>query len=159
MELNLKDKVRYLTHNNKISDEECVIEEICDNGKTVKLKKSNDEIIRIYYDRIRPLNDIDKKNDLKTDLKNTTSKVSEKFDPWSEINNGEVWVKQSKFSASIIMKSFTIINLDNNTYRSVNSYNDKFSNAGIKDYKLDNQKTLESKLEKKGYKKLVRSAK
>jgi hypothetical protein len=159
MELRLEDKVRYLTHNNKISDEECIIKEICDNGKTVKLKKPNDEIMRIYYDRIRPLNDVDKKTDKADSKAAVKTSTDKKFDPWSEISNGEVWVKQSKFSTSIVMKSFVIINLDNNTYRSVNAYNDKFSNAGVKDYKLDNQKSLESKLEKKGYKKLTRSTK
>ena len=155
MELHENDKVRYLTFKNQVSDEICTIIEICDNGKTVRLKKPNEEIMRIHHDRIRPLEGkIEMKND-KADKNDDTKKI----DPWSGINNGEVWIKQSKFSDTITLKSFVVINLDNNTYKSMNTYNDKFSNAGIKEFKLKNYESHVSKLEKKGYKKLNRSAK
>lgn len=151
MEVQENDKVRYLSFKNQISDEICSVVELCDNGKTIRLKKPNGEIMRIHHDRIRSLEKETQKSEPKSKEKDTN-----KFDPWEGVTEGEVWLKQSKFNDSVILKSFTIINTGNNTYKSINIYNDKFNNAGIKDYKLDNYKSLTSKLEKKGYKKIAK---
>jgi hypothetical protein len=151
MELHEKDEVRYLTHKNLISDEICTVIELCDNGKTVRLKKPNGEMIKLYHDRIRSANSNNDKQIVEYDDK--------KFNPWHGLTNGEVWIKQSKFNDTIIMKSYTIIDLDNNTYKSINTYDDKFSNVGIKDYNIKNKDSLISKLEKKGYHKMSKGAK
>ncbi len=146
MTTEIGEKVRFLTHNNEISTEICIIAEIC-NDNTVKLKKPNGEMMRIFSDRIRPV-------EMKTISKQSVN--NEKFDPWAEIDDGEVWLKQSKFNSSIVMKSYTIINLSKQTYRSVNVYNDKISNINIKDFKLENCEKLTAKLAKKGYKKMAK---
>jgi hypothetical protein len=145
--MELHDKVKFLSHNNIISDEICEIIEICDNGKTVKLKKPNGEISRIYHDRIRSLDQKNKSNNIPK-IENSN------FNPWQDLSNGEVWIKQSKFNSSIVLKSFVIINHDNSTYKTINIYNDKFNNSNVKSYKLSNIEKETEKLKKKGYKKM-----
>jgi hypothetical protein len=142
MELHAGDQVRYLTHKNLISDEICDVIEICDSGKTVRLKKPNNEIIKIYHDRVRSSNSANNDKQMHD---------NKKFNPWQGLTNGEVWIKQSKFNNTIILKSYTIINSDNNTYKSINTYDDKFNNTDIKDFNIKNKDSLISKLEKKGY--------
>lgn len=158
MELRENEEVRYLSFKNEVSDEICTIIEICDNGKTIRLKKPNGEIMRIHHDRIRVLDNEEVKKNI-VEVNNSDAVPNDKFNPWLGISNGEVWTKQSKFNDTITLKSFVIINLDSGMYRSINAYNDKFSDIGVKEFKLKNHKSHISKLEKKGYKKIERGAK
>jgi hypothetical protein len=134
-------KVRYLTYENKISNEECeVLGEIEEKGlKCFRLKKPNGEILRIFHDRIRPIKE-----------EEMNEKAEIEFSPWTN-NPKEVWMVESNFGNSAICETYTLIYDDK--YTTVNVYN-KLKANGFCNYELKDYNKLIKKLEKKGYKKI-----
>lgn len=159
--MNPGDKVRYLTCKDEISKEVCeVIDEFTEDGiKCFRIKKPNDEIMRIYHDRVVS-QDAEKKVEKKDD-KDEDKKDVGKLD-WSTLKenlktlkitaNSEIWVSNNSFNHDGI-NCITVAVLDK-TYRTANIYfaNGMFTKvSGMMEYKNDISK-VRAKLAKKGYK-------
>jgi hypothetical protein len=146
---NINDKVKYITIYNKISDDICTIIEILEDGKIMRLRKPNGEVMRIFNDRIRNLDEI-KEEPIRTEETN-------KFNPFNHFKckNVRVWVKQSHFNTTVIMKSFIIVDLDQSDYYSINTYNDVFNDKFTK-YSVGKLEKLITKIEKKDYTEILK---
>lgn len=153
------DKVKYLTCKNEISKDTCeVIGEFIEDGvKCFRIKKPNNEIIRLYHDRVIDSTQLPPPPP-KAEKKMESQKKA-KFD-WVALGvtkalkilpESEIWVSNNEFDHKNV-QCITIAVLDK-TYRTANIYliDGKTSKiTGIMEYDSDIEK-VKKKLAKKGY--------
>jgi hypothetical protein len=128
------EKIRFINNQNELDDSICELIE--NKGDYCRIKKPNGQIIRIFKDRIRPVEEEKEKN------------VSN----WNDIKEkGEIWVKSNRFNETTVCETVAIIDPKADHYKSINTYNGKAQKVMI--YSMKNYKTLVKRMARKGYEK------
>lgn len=143
--MNIGDKCRYIDNNNQLSDVCEIVEQINENGTDCyRIKLPNGEILRLYHDRVVP---VDKSEPVQTPQ-------SSKLDPWSQVpdgDKGEVWIKHSSFNDTTTCQVVAMLDLENMVYKTVNLYNGETKGKGICEYPIKDINKLKKKLDGKNY--------
>jgi hypothetical protein len=136
--MNVGDPVRFINNQNELDPDECEVVESC--GDYYRLRKPTGQIIRIYKDRVQPIN----RQEEPTVTENDES-VS-----WDDIP-GEVWIKSNRFNETTVCETVAIIDPEADHYKSINTYNSKAQKVMV--YPMKNYNALVKRMAKKGYKK------
>lgn len=133
------DPVKFLNNQNELSEVCEFIESV--EGSFCRVKKEDDEVLRLHKDRVRLVGEEVKKVEIPED---------EALDPWNNLpDDGEVWVKENRFNDTTVCETVAVIMPGQGEYVSVNTYNGIAKK--VMRYPLKNYDALVKRMSRKQY--------
>jgi len=140
-------EIKFKNNDGEISEEICELVET--DGDVCRIKRPSGEMIRIFKDRVFPVDEMKTESNEKKEEKDD-SEEDIAFDPWGDLpDDGEVWVKSNSFNDTTICETIAVILPGENVYRSINTYNGVAKK--IMEYPIKNASNLRNRMLRKGY--------